>query len=396
MYLRNNRVGIIDLSTAEFSEEPLEEISGFDNFSAVRTCDGLSARHGRDALVLGTGVLTASFVPAACAGIIRGIKGQDGTSKTAPMLGFSGVELKLSGFDFVVIKGSAPSPGYVWIRDGSIVFVVSESIRSLDSWGRTDKIRADQGDAKIQVLSTGPFADTRHPCARLVSNYWAGEDKAGVGTDFGAKNLAAVAVRGMGELELAEPDKHFEDAFMLMREHIVRLGENKGLASYSDMAGRTDFQGLVHRHVSCYGCPFPCRSYLKISEDPKEFKLVAKEPGYLHYDIPSLQKAFEIGLDAKGATDVMIKCARAGIDPACVLAGASGEALRSSSLSVEQIISNPSTVGEAVVRNFEASFDDTSAYEDCLGMGLCPRYWSKVGFDRELVRSFAEPLLGKD
>jgi hypothetical protein len=204
----------------------------------------------------------------------------------------------------------------------------------------------------------------------------------------------------MGELELAEPEGHFEDAILLMREHVVKLGENHGLASYSDVADRGDFKKLLHRNVGCYGCPFPCRSYLKIAEDPTEMRLVAKEPGYLHYDIPALREAFKIGFDAKEATVALMNCAKAGAEAHTVLKWASEISSKATMESVDEVLANPANAkrssAERPPGNFETSFGDEDTYRACLGMGLCPRYWAKVGFDMPEIGLFARDLLGGD
>jgi len=389
VYLRNNRIGILDLASGEVSEQDLPDDTDLERLSSVRIADGLAREHGGDSLVLGTGILTASFVPAACAGIVRSARG------VMPVLGFAGVELKLSGFDFVVLKGEAAKPGYVWIRDGVMELVEAEAMKSLDSWGRIDRIRANQGDNKIQVLAGGPWCDAKSPATQIVTDYWGGEDKSGIGAELGRMNLLGIAFRGMGELELQEPEGHFEESILLMREQVARLGANEGLASYSSSARREDFKALVHRHVACYGCPFPCRSFLKIHEPAQEFRLVAKEPGYLHYDIPALEKALELGLDARAATDVFIKCARAGVEPVAALARASETSQKVTSESVAAVVSGVRDIRTSATRgNFEASFPDRSTYIECLGLGLCPRYWSKAGFDKDVVARLANSALG--
>lgn len=399
MFLRNGRIGIFDLSSKEMSEEEFVDEGTWEKISSLMVAGDLAKEHGEDSLVLGTGVLTGSFVPAACAGIIRARPDLDGRQRIMPLFGFAGFELKLSGFDFVVVKGTAERPSYLWIRDGIIDLVPADEMRILNSWARTDKIRADQGDAKIQVVAGGSWCDQKSPQAQAVIDYWGGEDKSGVGSELGKKNLIALAIRGMGELALAEPEGHFEDALLLMREHIVKLGESKGLASYSSVADRADFTKLVHRSVACYGCPFPCRSYLKVEEDPQEFRLVVKEPGYLHYDIPALNKAYGLGLEAKDSTIALMKCAKAGAEPCSVLTWASeiGEKITSSSL--DEILKNPLDEKYSRIErppgNFEESFKDLDTYRSCLGLGLCPRYWSKVGFDMAEVGSFAEDAIGK-
>jgi aldehyde:ferredoxin oxidoreductase len=395
MYLRNNRVGVFDLSSNESSEQELGDETNWDRLSALYIADKLASEHGTDSLVLGTGVLTSSFVPAACAGILRGSPEKNGDPRVMPLLGFAGVELKLSGFDFIVLKGDSDSPGYVWIRDGIMEFVESEEMKRKDSWARTDKIRADQGDNKIQVLSNGPWGDSVNPASQLATDYWGGEDKSGIGADLGRKNLLAIAFRGMGELELSEPDGHLQDSMVLMAEHIQRLGKNEGLASYSKALEREDFKKLLHRNVACYGCPFPCRSFLKTSEPANEMRLVANEPGYLHYDIPALEKAFALGFDATDATMALMKCARAGAEPVTALSYAAERSAKVSLESVDAVLSDQSSISRSrALGNFELSFQDKVQYRSCLGLGLCPRYWSKVGYDEDAVTPYGETVLG--
>jgi aldehyde:ferredoxin oxidoreductase len=221
MYLRNGRALVFDLGTMESVEQELEEARDLEAISSIRVADALIAGHGGDCLVFGTGALTGSFVPASCCGIVR-CGGR--SPRTVPLLGFAGVELKMSGFDFVVVKGVAATPGYLWLRDGMGEFCESKDMPELDSWARTDKIRAEQGDSKIQVVTTGQWGDAKLHSSQLVTDYWGGEDKVGMAAVFGGIGLSAVAFRGMGELELAEPEGHFEEALQLMREHIGDLG----------------------------------------------------------------------------------------------------------------------------------------------------------------------------
>ncbi len=397
LYLRNGKVGIYDLAKDEASEQPLEEETSWDSASSVVIARRLADQFGGDSLILGTGLLTYSFVPAAAAGILRGGLDPDGRERVAPILGFAGSELKLCGFDFIVLTGKAKTPGYLWIRDGIMESVHAPEMLHTDSWKRTDRIRADQGDNEIHVIANGPWGDRGMNRSQAVVDYWGGEDKAGIGADLGKKGLAAIAFRGMGELEVAEPEGHFEDSILLMREHIEKLGKNHGLASYWPTAEREDFKKLVHRHVACYGCPFPCRSFAKVDEDPKEFRLLSKEPGYLHFDIPALEKAFELGLDATTATKMLISCAKAGAEPFTVLSMLGKEATADSvkSLLADDQRMNSSTSIDGPPGNFERSFDDPEVYRRCIGLGLCPRYWGKVGFDSTTVSSFAEAALGR-
>jgi aldehyde:ferredoxin oxidoreductase len=391
MNLRNGRAVILDLDSKEAVEQELPDVHDWEALSAIKIADDLTSEHGGDCLVLGTGALTGSFVPASCCGIVR-CGGQQ--PRTAPILGHAGVELKMSGFDFVVLKEKARTPGYLWVRDGVAEFSEAKDMHSLSSWARTDRIRADQGDSKIQVVAAGPWGDAGLASSQLVTDYWGGEDKVGMSAEFGRRGVLAVAFRGMGELELAEPEGHFEEALLLMREQIERLGENRGLASYYLGAARDDFARLTHRHVACYGCPFPCRTFLKTSEDPGELRLVSREPGYLHYDIASLETAFRLGADAKTASEILVACAKAGAEPVSVLSEIERAGKTCTPEEVERIVGALGEVHTVAPANFERSFTNRGDYETCLGLGLCPRYWSKAGFDLSSIAPFAESAFG--
>lgn len=391
MNLRNGRAVVFDLGSGQCVEQELPEVRDWEALSSIRIADGLISQHGDDSLVLGTGALTGSFVPASCCGIVR-CGGQN--PRTVPLLGFASLELKMSGFDFIVLKGKARSPGYLWVRDGIAEFIESGEMASLGTWARTDRVRADQGDSKIQVVAGGPWGDVGHPCSQLVTDYWGGEDKVGMAAEFGRRGVLAVAFRGMGELELAEPEGHFEEALLLMREQIERLGESKGLTSYYPGAAREDFTRLTHRQVACYGCPFPCRTFLKTSEDPGELRLVSREPGYLHYDIAALETAFRLGADAKAASEMLAACVKAGVEPVSVMSAVerAGKAFTPEEVGV--MIGARDEVRPVPSANFERSFSDRADYETCLGLGLCPRYWSRAGFDLSAIAPFAESAFG--
>jgi aldehyde:ferredoxin oxidoreductase len=382
MDLANGRVGIIDLGSREVSEQELSEEVIVRELSSVKVAEALASELGKDSLILGTGLLTGSLVPAACAGIVRGRPAEDGVQRISPLLGFAGTELKLTGFDFIVVKGSAPEPSYLWIRDGIIELVASSGLRSSDAWARIDKIRADQGDRRIQVISTGPWGDAGKPCSQYVVNYWGGEDKHGLAADLGSKNLVAIAFRGMGEISVTDSTAHFANALRMLKEHRARLGESKGLESYSAVAGRDDFRNLLHRNLACFACPYPCRSYLKLFEDPKLMAHEHKEPGYLHYDVPALAKAFSIGFGAKEATEVLMMCAREGAEPVAVLSQAHSQGMDSVD-GVRRVLAGPSQMrpplSSEYIGSFQGAFPEESVYFDCLGRGLCPRYWAKVG-----------------
>jgi aldehyde:ferredoxin oxidoreductase len=385
MEMMNGRIVSLDLSSGEVTETQLDEDIVLADPSCVMRTDAIWKEHGEDSVVLGTGLLTGSLVPGACAGVMAGETG------IMPIMGNFAVEMKLSGFDFIALTGKAPGPGYVWARDGIVEFVRSDAVKHLDSWGRTDRVRDDQGDRRIQVLSAGPWGDSGNPCAQLVNCYWGGEDKAGLASRLASKNVLAVAVRGMGELSVVDPDAHFTACTELRSKVVSKLGEPLGLASYFGPAGRDDLAALVHRHVACFGCPHPCRTFAKVAEDPKQMALSHKEPGYLHYDVPGLRKAFEVGLDARSATEVLMMCARMGAEPVAVLERASSGGRGLTPAIVRELLATPWDMEPLPADRFAGGF----AIDRALAMGLCPRLWAKAGFDTSAIMPCVESAVGR-
>jgi hypothetical protein len=81
-------------------------------------------------------------------------------------------------------------------------------------------------------------------------------------------------------------------------------------------------------------------------------------------------------------------CAKAGAEPVAILSSLRAKGAGVTLEAVASILSNPQDLRTDRVSNFEGSFQDEGAYRDCLGLGLCPRYWAKAGFDREELASF--------
>ena len=396
MNLANGRYGEIDLSSGETQEHNLEEDFARSPTAFLSRIDAAIADAGEDAIAISSGILTGSLVPAAGAGFLRLARDGSEAERMCPLLGFVGVELKLSGFDFIVISGKASEHGYIWIRDGIIEFVSSPDSAALDSWGRTDLIRSQQGDGRIQVIAAGSWAESQPPSSQLIFNYWGGEDKLGCAGEFGSRKLTAVAFRGMGELDLEDSEGHFAASSELYGKQLADLGENRGFASFSSAAEHEGYSELLHRNIACYGCPFPCRSFYKLFEDASVKERGAQEPGYLVYDIASVEYLTSLGLSSRDVVTVLMWCARFGAEPMSVAAAVSaGGAVDIAAIqSALESGGAGSSANSILSHGFADSFEDVDDYATCLALGLCPRYWAKVGLDLEAIGRVSEPALG--
>ena len=110
--------------------------------------------------------------------------------------GFWGPELKMAGFEAIVITGRSPEPVYLWIQEGE-----AEIRPASHLWGHLtaevqETIRAELGDDKIRVLQIGPAGENLVRFAGLTNDLRHFNGRNGLGAVMGSKNLRAVAVRG--------------------------------------------------------------------------------------------------------------------------------------------------------------------------------------------------------
>ncbi len=145
--------------------------------------------------------------------------------------GYFGPELKFAGFDAIVITGVATEPVYVLINDGKVEIKDAGSLWGLDNWETLEHIREETGESKIRVVSIGPAGERLVPFACLQNDLEHFNGRTGMGAVMGSKNLKAIAVRGTGKLEMADPDKVKEIA-RWHRERVKVHPPNVGLTKF--------------------------------------------------------------------------------------------------------------------------------------------------------------------
>ena len=120
--------------------------------------------------------------------------------------GFWGPELKLAGFDAIVIKGRAEKPVYIWIHDGESEIRDASHLWGSDTGTSQEGIRKELGDNLIRVALIGQAGENLVRYACVVNNLKHVNGRTGMGAVMGSKNLKALAVRGRQRLEIADPE----------------------------------------------------------------------------------------------------------------------------------------------------------------------------------------------
>ena len=184
----------------------------------------------------------------------------------APFTLKAGMELKYTGFDYVVIVGKSEKPIFLWLHDGIADIQDASGLWGKDTWNTTDIIRKNMGDDLIQTLVIGPAGEEGSDLAQICVNYWANGDCWGFGKVFGEKNLKAVALRGMGLLEISDAEDFVDQCFEIFET--IKGSKIQGKCGVEDILmemGETDahewLAPVLHRHSACYNTPYPTNTF---------------------------------------------------------------------------------------------------------------------------------------
>ncbi len=120
--------------------------------------------------------------------------------------GYFGVELKLAGYDFIIIEGKAEKPVYLWIDNEHVEIRSAEHL-----WGRgteeTEKMVLAETDPYAHVAEIGPAGENMARVANVITGGVTAARAAGRGGHgavMGSKHLKAVAVRGTRGIQVSD------------------------------------------------------------------------------------------------------------------------------------------------------------------------------------------------
>jgi aldehyde:ferredoxin oxidoreductase len=324
-YLSAGKILVVDLGTSAVAEETLEESLVAEKIGGAAINRYLFEKHAAaDPIVIGTGLLTGSLYPGACAAVITAKSPVSGKLCHCPITFKVGLEIKFSGFDHIVITGTSAKPVFLWVHDGIGDITDAADVWGQDVWATTDAWRRAMGDDLIQTMVIGKAGEARLDYAQVSLNYWASSDRFGFGKLFGLKNLKGLAFRGMGLLEIADAEEFIELSLDMLEDlKESACMDKQGIADICSAIGENGVQEwlgpIVHRHSACYNTPYPTNTFVYLDEDPqKMMETDVAEPGFLVSDIFGLLGFHKIGLSAADACRLLKTCAQSGLDAVAV------------------------------------------------------------------------------
>jgi len=140
--------------------------------------------------------------------------------------GYWAAYLRHAGYDGIVFTGRSDKPVYLWIDDDRVEIRDASAVWGKDTRDTERLIKRELGDEeKISVACIGPAGEAMLHGASVKNDRNHGASKGSVGAVMGSKQLKAVAVRGTGQVPLANADD-FVGITQQWQEKILREEPN--------------------------------------------------------------------------------------------------------------------------------------------------------------------------
>ena len=157
-------------------------------------------------LIFASGPFSGTTIPCASRMAVTSKSPLTGAVGMALTGGYFPVELKFAGWDVLIIEGRAEKPTYVWIKDGEVKFRSAKKLWGMKTTDTQQIIKNELHDQNIRVACIGPAGENQIKIASII-NEWRAVGRKGLGAVMGSKNLKAIAIRGTGEVGVADKDK---------------------------------------------------------------------------------------------------------------------------------------------------------------------------------------------
>lgn len=262
-----------------------------------------NAFDSKNVITFMTGPYTASGAPTCSRYEVVSKSPVNGFLGGANAGGFFGPELKLSGYDGIIVKGKAKNPVYLLIQEGKAEIKDAVELWGLDSFQTEDKIRSLIGDDGLKIASIGQAGENLVKFSAIMNDRGRAAGRNGLGAVMGSKNLKAIAVRRKQgtKVQVARPNKlrqitqsinksiKTNTVMKLFTTHgtpmMVSLGsvigdvpvknfQKEWMENLYSITASAIRKTILIKNKTCYGCAIACKRHAKV--DIPKYKM---EPG---------------------------------------------------------------------------------------------------------------------
>ncbi|MFT5218674.1 MAG: aldehyde:ferredoxin oxidoreductase [Planctomycetota bacterium] len=259
-----------------------------------------------------------------------------------------GAELKMAGYDMLIVEGVAAKPVYLHIEDEKVEICDASEVWGKTVWQTEELLAHKYQDPLMKFAGIGQAGESLCRYACIVNDKHRAAGRSGVGAVMGSKLIKCIAVRGTKGVKSIDPKGFFDK----VNEVNLRLNDRDGMSrdgtlAMIDVTNRfgslptrnnrsVSFEGAeklnpeaMHTpnanghtnlvtNAACFGCTIGCGRICKI--DPTHFSVKDKPQyhgasGGLEYETAyALGSACGVD-DIDAATYAGFLCNEYGMDP---------------------------------------------------------------------------------
>lgn len=259
-----------------------------------------------------------------------------------------GAELKLAGYDLVIVEGKSDKPVYLHIENEKVELCDASEIWGKTVWETEALLQKKYADPLMRFASIGQAGEDLCRYACVVNDLHRAAGRSGVGAVMGSKNLKSIGVRGTVGVKNANP-AHFIKTVNAVN---ARMNDREGMSrdgtldmidvtnSFGSLPTRNNrqvrFEGTekLNPHAmqtpnenghtnlvtngACFGCTIGCGRICKI--DPTHFSVKDKPQYHKASGGLEYESAYALGAacgvdDIDAATYAGFLCNEYGMDP---------------------------------------------------------------------------------
>jgi len=295
------RVNLSTLSARveELSGELVRDYLGGAGFAVKCLYDevkaGTPALSEDNRLIFAVGPLTATGAPCASRMAVVAKSPLTGAVGMALSGGHFPAELKMAGYDMLIIEGKAEKPTYLVIDKSGVRFRPAARLMGMMTMDTQLFVKEQLGDQNYRVACIGPAGERQVPMACIINERRAAGRK-GLGAVMGSKNLKAIAVLGDKKPRIFDAEafkkarsamlKYMKDSPVLYPE-FSKAGTPMTLDKMTDMGifsiknwsatgeidtvpdlGMKAQDMMIITRNPCYDCPVSCSQVKLVTSGP--------------------------------------------------------------------------------------------------------------------------------
>ena len=301
----NNKLLRIDLTERKISAEEIPEKiikqyiggTGFISYYLFKELkEKIDPLSPENKIIIATGPAQATRIP---------ITGRYAVGTKSPLTnhfldshcgGFIGPEIRMAGYDLIIIEGKSEKPVYISIKDDKV-----EIKDAAHLWGKyanktEAKIREDEEETRMRIICIGPAGENLVKISCPTADGHRNPGRGGLGAVFGSKNLKAVGIKGSTRPTNGNQEKIDEIQKDLLKRSKTAKDSGSEMFTYgtsnavgfsnemSQYPTRNWQSGEFEEHEKlsgvdldekytairrpCYNCPIGCSSTLDASDFP--------------------------------------------------------------------------------------------------------------------------------